>query len=110
MSADGPRRAGLPKGRLALPLPHGLVSVVCTGAAVAGRVGDNSFNFELRVFVGSISYLLDVRNDLHMAVDDAFRNAGIEIAFPQHDIHIRSIDAAIPIESRSKMPPEGLEP
>jgi len=71
--------------------------------------GDNSLNFELRVFVGSTGHLMGVRNDLHMAIDDAFREAGIEIAFPQQDIHIRSIDAAIPIESRSKAPREDLE-
>lgn len=71
--------------------------------------GDSSLNFELRVFIDSILHLLDVRNDLHMAIDDAFRGAGIEIAFPQQDIHIRSIDAAIPIENRSKMPREDLE-
>lgn len=71
--------------------------------------GDNSLNFELRVFIGSIEHLMEVRNDLHTAIDDAFRKAGIEIAFPQRDIHIRSIDAAIPIESRSKMPPEDLK-
>ena len=71
--------------------------------------GDSSLNFELRVFIGSIEHLLEVRNDLHMAIDEAFRGAGIEIAFPQQDIHIRSIDAAIPIENRSKTPPQDLE-
>ena len=61
------------------------------------------------MFIDSISHLLDVRNDLHMAIDDAFRGAGIEIAFPQQDIHIRSIDAAIPIENRPNTPPRDLE-
>ena len=58
--------------------------------------GESSLNFELRVFVPSIEHFVEVRNDLHMAIDDAFRKANIEIAFPQRDIHIRSIDAPLP--------------
>jgi potassium efflux system protein len=58
--------------------------------------GESSLNFELRVFVPSFEHFVEVRNDLHMAIDDAFRKANIEIAFPQRDIHIRSIDAPLP--------------
>ena len=32
-------------------------------------------------------------------IDDLFREYGIEIAFPQRDLHIRSASAAIPIHS-----------
>ena len=35
------------------------------------------------------------RNALHLEIDDAFREAGIEIAFPQRDIHIRSIEPVV---------------
>jgi potassium efflux system protein len=58
--------------------------------------GESSLNFELRVFVPSFEHFVEVRNDLHMAIDEAFRKANIEIAFPQRDIHIRSIDAPLP--------------
>jgi len=58
--------------------------------------GESSLNFELRVFVPSFEDFVEVRNDLHMAIDEAFRKANIEIAFPQRDIHIRSIDAPLP--------------
>ncbi|VGO17113.1 Mechanosensitive channel MscK [Pontiella desulfatans] len=34
--------------------------------------------------------LLEIAKNYRMAVDDAFRKAGIEIAFPQRDLHIRS--------------------
>jgi potassium efflux system protein len=54
--------------------------------------GDNSLNFELRAFVGSFDHFMEARDDLHMAINDAFGQARIEIAFPQRDIHIRSID------------------
>lgn len=52
--------------------------------------GDSALNFETRVFCDSTDLLLPIRHDLHMQIDQAFREAGIEIAFPQHDIHIRS--------------------
>jgi potassium efflux system protein len=53
--------------------------------------GDSSLSFELRVFVRSVSNLLPVKHELHMNIDKAFREAGIEIAFPQRDLHLRSL-------------------
>jgi small-conductance mechanosensitive channel len=37
---------------------------------------------------------------MHSRIDNAFRNAGIEIAFPQRDIHIRSIRDSLPVTER----------
>jgi potassium efflux system protein len=64
-------------------------------AAFFLEFGDSALNFELRVFVKDVSDFLAVRHNMHMAVDAAFREAGIEIAFPQRDIHIRSIPDAL---------------
>jgi small-conductance mechanosensitive channel len=36
-----------------------------------------------------------VRSALALAIHDALREAGIEIPFPQRDLHIRSVDPAI---------------
>jgi len=58
--------------------------------------GDSSLNFELRAFSPDIEHLLLIRHQLHMAIDAAFREAGIEIAFPQRDIHIRSVPGPLP--------------
>lgn len=52
--------------------------------------GDSSLNFELRSFCDTLEARLRITHDLHMAIDAAFRKAGIEIAFPQRDLHIRS--------------------
>jgi potassium efflux system protein len=57
--------------------------------------GESSLNLELRVILPSIDYLLQARDQLHSAIDQAFRAAGIEISFPQRDIHIRSINAPL---------------
>ena len=35
------------------------------------------------------------RNALHLEIDAEFREAGIEIALPRRDIHIRSIEPVI---------------
>ncbi|MHC4809542.1 MAG: mechanosensitive ion channel domain-containing protein [Planctomycetota bacterium] len=53
--------------------------------------GDSTLNFELRVFIASIDDLIAVRHDLHSGILAAFRAAGVEIAFPQRDLHLRSV-------------------
>jgi potassium efflux system protein len=53
--------------------------------------GDSSLSFELRVFIRNADLLFPVRHELHMGIDKAFREAGIEIAFPQRDLHLRSV-------------------
>lgn len=57
--------------------------------------GDNSLNFELRAYLGDINSILSARSDIHFRIDREFRAAGIEIAFPQRDLHVRSVDASI---------------
>ena len=59
--------------------------------------GDSALNFEIRVFIGHIDHYLHTIDDIHEAVDQGFRKAGIEIAFPQRDIHVRSIKGVLPI-------------
>jgi potassium efflux system protein len=53
--------------------------------------GDSALSFELRAFVRTVDRLFPARHDLHMSVDKAFREAGIEIAFPQRDLHLRTV-------------------
>jgi small-conductance mechanosensitive channel len=44
-----------------------------------------------------VDYLLSTRHALHKGIDKAFRAAGVEISFPQRDIHVRSIRDALPV-------------
>ncbi len=61
------------------------------------KFGDSALHFELRAYCPSLDTYLKAIHELHMEVDRAFREAGIEIAFPQQDIHVRSIESALPI-------------
>ncbi len=63
--------------------------------------GDSSLSFELRVFVRNVSQLFAARHELHMEIDRAFREAGIEIAFPQRDLHLRSVPEGLVASSTS---------
>lgn len=59
--------------------------------------GDSALQFELRVYIASMDFLLDVKHQMNCAIDEEFRKEGIEIPFPQRDLHIRSIQASVPI-------------
>jgi potassium efflux system protein len=52
--------------------------------------GNSALNFELRIFVRDIDHRLQVKSDINFAVDAAFREAGIEIPFPQQDLHVKN--------------------
>ena len=55
--------------------------------------GDSSLDFELRVFLKQIDSRLSVISEINFAIDKAFREAGIEIPFPQRDVHVRTLPA-----------------
>ena len=58
--------------------------------------GNSTLDFELRVVVPSRSLYFQVMHELHMAVEDAFRQKEIEIAFPQQDIFIKNLGDFMP--------------
>ncbi|MEM7082667.1 MAG: mechanosensitive ion channel domain-containing protein [Pseudomonadota bacterium] len=76
--------------------------------------GDSSLDFELRVWLRQIEKRFLVSSDLNFAIDKAFREAGIEIPFPQRDLHIKSwsndvhvgVDAEFEEEKPSDLPAE----
>ena len=54
--------------------------------------GESSLDFELRVWVLDADHRLKAKSELHQAIDRRFREAKIEIAFPQRDLHLRGLD------------------
>ena len=53
--------------------------------------GDNSLDFELRLYIGDAGYRASTASDLRFAIFRELKKAGIEIPFPQRDIHVRSL-------------------
>jgi potassium efflux system protein len=53
--------------------------------------GASSLNFELSCVVKDVNLRTSVISDLNFAIDKAFREKGIEIAFPQSDIRIKEL-------------------
>lgn len=53
--------------------------------------GDSSLNFVLRVWTREFSTIPGVlRSELYFSISRAFKEKGIEIPFPQRDLHIKS--------------------
>ncbi len=81
--------------------------------AVFERFGDSALEFSLRIFVRGTGQLLAARDQLNLAIDREFRAAGIEIPFPQRDIHIRTAAPGDPVAAalaQAAAPRGGLRP
>lgn len=52
--------------------------------------GDSSLNFELRVWVEDAAIRVAVRDELNTAINEAFVEKGIEMPFPQRDVHLQN--------------------
>lgn len=63
--------------------------------------GASSLDFELRCYLTDISNGLTVRSDLRFAILAALREAGIEIPFPQQDMHLRDLPEIARIVARA---------
>jgi len=70
-------------------------------AAVFMGFGDSSLNFSLRSWAATFDDSILVRSEVNVAVNNALKAAGIEIPFPQRDLHLRSVAP----EAREGLPP-----
>jgi small-conductance mechanosensitive channel len=60
------------------------------------KFGDSSIDFELVVWSSEMSNRPSrFKSDLNFAIEEKFRDAGIEIPFPQRDLHIRDGSLAV---------------
>ena len=53
--------------------------------------GDSTLNFVLRCYLNGLDKRPTTKHALNTRIYERFAEAGIEIAFPQRDIHIRSV-------------------
>ena len=56
------------------------------------ELGASSLDFTMRVYVADINNGLFAKTELRTQIVLAFREAGIEIPYPQQDIHLRDLD------------------
>ncbi|ERJ18163.1 Putative alpha helix protein [Salinisphaera shabanensis E1L3A] len=68
-------------GRVGVPKP----------VALFRGFGDSTLDFELRCFIRDVTRRFFVVSDLNFAIDEAFRDHDVTIAFPQLDVWHRSV-------------------
>jgi small-conductance mechanosensitive channel len=56
--------------------------------------GVNSLDFAIRSWTNDFDSWVKIRSALTVRVHDALKDAGIEIPFPQHDLHLRTVSPA----------------
>ncbi len=64
--------------------------------------GSSSLDFELRVWIMDFNDKLTVLSDLNQDIENELSLAGIEIPFPQTDLHFRSIDEGVACQLSGK--------
>jgi potassium efflux system protein len=52
--------------------------------------GDSSLTIVLRCYIGSMDYWRKTTSELHQAINNKFKDAGVVIAFPQRNIHLNT--------------------
>jgi small-conductance mechanosensitive channel len=53
--------------------------------------GDSALEFDVRFFVGRADEMFRTASEVRFNIVRAFRDKGIEIPFPQRDIHVRTM-------------------
>lgn len=75
---------------------HELILQNPTPSPIFTAFGASSLDFEMRVWVADADSMLAVRSALLQSIDRLFRQGGIEIPFPQRDVHLFVKDGQIP--------------
>ncbi len=55
------------------------------------QFGDSTLDLKARFYLANLDQRLPTRHDLHAQIKKRFAAAGIEISFPQRDLHLRSV-------------------
>lgn len=72
--------------------------------------GDSALDFQLRVWIADFNDRRIIQSALIREIDRKFREEGVEIPFPQRDLHLRSVDgkAADRLKADPNAPAEPL--
>jgi len=102
------RRIEIPVGVAYGTDPEAVLSLLVAEAAAQPNVmtdpapmaffmgfGDSALNFELRFWSARQDIWFQLKSDVTIGISRALREAGIEIPFPQRDLHLRSVDVPI---------------
>ncbi len=68
------------------------------------QFADSSLNLVLRAYLPDLENRIGTITELHTEIDKRFAAAGIEIAFPQQDIHLRNGSDNVLFNAREKLP------
>jgi potassium efflux system protein len=74
---------------------HSVVLETPPAEALFLEFGDSSLNFRLRVWIPRFEEGFTIRSQLSVAINAALRDAGIQIPFPQRDLHVRSVESDV---------------
>lgn len=69
--------------------------------------GESTLNFFVRCYLPNMDNRGTTIHELYMTIDQEFRAANIEMAFPQRDIHIRSVEGVFPLARARGASPNG---
>jgi small-conductance mechanosensitive channel len=66
-------------------------------SVIFGEFAESSLNFDLVVCIDVRSYAeRAVKSSLYFAIFEEFKKAGIEIPYPQRDVHVRTPGGGLP--------------
>ncbi|MCF6170386.1 MAG: mechanosensitive ion channel [Bacteroidales bacterium] len=92
-------------------LDHPNVLQVPAPWALFDGFGDSALNFRVRIWT-AMDVGLTTKSEVAMGIYDALAEAGIEIPFPQQDLHVKSFDPTVqtkqlPLILKTKKKPDG---
>ncbi len=85
---------------------HSRVMSIPPPSVLFKSFGESALNFELRCFVADTDDYSIVKSDLHFAIDDAFRQDGINIPYPLREVIVRHMPEQAQVVGKISVPRE----